>query len=118
MLREIGEPGRAEPYLRAMLERGDRIMGFGHRAYKVRDPRAAVLEHVARPLFEKNADDPLLSLARAVEQTAVALLDEYKPGRGLRGASPTRAGTAEGAVHADVRAQPRGGMDGARARTA
>ncbi|MEO2002753.1 MAG: citrate synthase, partial [Candidatus Poribacteria bacterium] len=84
MLREIGEPDRAEPYLRAMLERGDRIMGFGHRAYKVRDPRAAVLERVARPLFEKNADDPLLAMARAVEQTAVALLDEYKPGRGLR----------------------------------
>jgi citrate synthase len=84
MLREIGEPENAEAYLRAMLDRGDRIMGFGHRAHKVRDPRAAVLEQVARPLFESNADDPLLSLAKSVEQTAVALLDEHKPGRGLR----------------------------------
>ncbi len=84
MLREIGQPANAEAYLRALLDRGDRIMGFGHRAYKVRDPRAAVLERVARPLFESNADDPLLSLAKSVEQTAVALLDEHKPGRGLR----------------------------------
>ena len=84
MLREIGHSANAEKYLRDILERGDRIMGFGHRAYKVRDPRAAVLEDAAAPLLAGNADDPVLSLARDVERIAVALLDEYKPGRGLR----------------------------------
>ncbi len=84
MLREIGRAADAEGHLRDILDRGERIMGFGHRAYKVRDPRAAVLEHAAAPLLAANAGDPLLSLARDVERIAVGLLGEYKPGRGLR----------------------------------
>src|SRR5262249_10885357 len=40
MVFEIGTPERAEPYLRALLDRGERLMGFGHRIYRVRDPRA------------------------------------------------------------------------------
>ena len=81
---EIGEASLAEPYLRDKLERGDRLMGFGHRVYKVRDPRADVLATAARRLYATEADQALYELAQEVEKTAVALLAEYKPGRNLQ----------------------------------
>lgn len=88
MVFEIGEPENAEAYLRAKLERGERLMGFGHRVYKVRDPRAEVLSAAAARLYEQGeqiAGDPsLYELARYVEDKAVALLEEYKPGRNLQ----------------------------------
>lgn len=59
-------------------------MGFGHRIYKVRDPRAEVLSAAARRLFEQNGDMALYELAQHVERTAVALLAEAKPGRNLQ----------------------------------
>lgn len=84
MVFEIGEASKAEAYLRAKLERGERLMGFGHRVYKVRDPRAEVLSRAAERLFKAGGDMELYNLARSVEQTAVALLAEYKPGRNLQ----------------------------------
>lgn len=83
MVFEIGEPSRAESYLRAKLERDERLMGFGHRIYKVRDPRADVLSAAAERFFRTSGDLALYELARHVEQTAVRLLAEYKPGRRL-----------------------------------
>jgi citrate synthase len=84
MVFEIGEAGRAEPYLRQKLERGERLMGFGHRVYKVRDPRADVLSVAAEQLYQQAGDLKLYALAKSVEQTALKLLEEYKPGRHLR----------------------------------
>lgn len=84
MVFEIGEADRAEAYLRAKLERGERLMGFGHRIYKVRDPRAAVLSQAAEKMFRAGGDMELYMLAKAVEQMAVKLLAEYKPGRNLQ----------------------------------
>lgn len=84
MVFEIGEASKAEAYLRAKLERGERLMGFGHRIYKVRDPRAEVLSAAAARLFETGGDTSLYNLARTVEQQAVRLLEEYKPGRNLQ----------------------------------
>lgn len=84
MVFEIGAPEKAEPYLRAMLDRGDRLMGFGHRVYKVRDPRADVLAHAAEKMFRADGDMRLYELAKHVEGVAIQLLDEYKPGRNLR----------------------------------
>ena len=81
---EIGEAERAEEYLRAMLDRGERLMGFGHRVYKVRDPRAGVLGAAAERLYATDADRALYELAREVEETALSLLEEYKPGRNLQ----------------------------------
>jgi citrate synthase len=81
---EIGEANRAEPYLREKLERDERLMGFGHRVYKVRDPRAEVLSRAAERLYETGEEAPLYELARRVENTAVELLAEYKPGRNLQ----------------------------------
>jgi citrate synthase len=59
-------------------------MGFGHRVYKVRDPRAEVLSVAAKTMFENGGDMALYQLARSVEETAVRLLEEYKPGRRLQ----------------------------------
>jgi citrate synthase len=84
MVFEIGEASRAEPVIRAKLDAGERLMGFGHRVYKVRDPRADVLGAAAERLFDRAGDRRLYDLARTVETTAVDLLEEYKPGRNLK----------------------------------
>ncbi len=85
MVFEIGTADRAEAVIRAKLERGERLMGFGHRVYKVRDPRADVLAVAAARLLERGAADPALyGLVRHVETTALRLLEEYKPGRRLQ----------------------------------
>ncbi len=84
MVFEIGAAERAENYMRETLERGERLMGFGHRVYKVRDPRAEVLAQAAERLYESEGDEALYELARRVEEKAVELLAEYKPGRNLQ----------------------------------
>ena len=84
MVFEIGQAERAEAYLREKLESGHRLMGFGHRVYKVRDPRAEVLAAAAEILYRADGDMALYELAKSVERTAVALLEEYKPGRNLQ----------------------------------
>jgi citrate synthase len=81
---EIGDASRAEQVLRGKIEAGERLMGFGHRVYKVRDPRADVLAAAAERLFTRAGDMRLYNLARAVETTAIRLLEEYKPGRRLQ----------------------------------
>ncbi len=59
-------------------------MGFGHRVYKVRDPRADVLAKAAERMYTRTGDMSLYTLARNVEATAIRLLEEYKPGRRLQ----------------------------------
>jgi citrate synthase len=84
MVFEIGDASRAEGVLREKLARGEKLMGFGHRIYKVRDPRADVLAAAAERLFTRAGDMTLYRLARAVEATALRLLEEQKPGRRLQ----------------------------------
>jgi citrate synthase len=81
---EIGESGRAEAVLREKLGRGERLMGFGHRIYKVRDPRADVLAAAAERLYATDGDEELYKLALEVEKTALQLLAGHKPGRNLQ----------------------------------
>ena len=81
---EIGDMSRAEAYLREKLGRGERLMGFGHRIYRVRDPRADVLAAAAERLYTTDGDRDLYELALVVEQAALTLLAEYKPGRNLQ----------------------------------
>jgi citrate synthase len=80
MIDEIGTPENAEPWLRARLDANERLMGFGHRVYRTYDPRARALGKVAGSVSES---DERLALARHVEQTALRLLQEYKPHRPL-----------------------------------
>jgi len=75
---------RAEAILRRKIEAGDKLMGFGHRVYKVRDPRADVLAAAAERMFTRAGDMSLYTLARDVEAVALRLLEEYKPGRRLQ----------------------------------
>jgi len=85
MLLEIGSADRAEAWVRNQLTAGRRIMGFGHRVYKVRDPRADVLAKVVDAMAAARLEDrALFDLARAVESTTLKVLDEVKPGRNLR----------------------------------
>ena len=78
MLDDIGSPDRAEAWARAAVGRGDRIMGFGHRVYKGKDPRSALMREVASTLGGSTAE-----FAMAVEDTIVRVLAEEKPGRAL-----------------------------------
>jgi citrate synthase len=78
MLDAIGEPARAEAWLLGELSAGRRIMGMGHRIYRVRDPRAAVLERAVKSLASQR-----LELARAVERAAAKILQERRPDRPL-----------------------------------
>jgi citrate synthase len=80
---EIGTPERAEPVIRAKLDRGERLMGFGHRVYRVRDPRADVLARAAERFYSSDGDRSLYELARSVETTSLRLLRERKPDRRL-----------------------------------
>lgn len=80
MLEEIGTKERAEPWIRDMLDNGKRLMGFGHRIYKTRDPRAEALRTVTLLMTGQDAS---FDLAIHVENTAIRLLEEYKPGRRL-----------------------------------
>src|SRR5256885_797528 len=78
MLQAIGTIENAENWLRNALSIGQRLMGFGHRIYKTEDPRAEELRALARL-----ADPQEFVLARRVEELALALLEEQKPGRRL-----------------------------------
>jgi len=80
LLERIGSKEQAEPVMRQMLENGERLMGFGHRIYKTRDPRAEALREVTQALA---GADEWFDLALHTEQTAIRLLAEYKPGRQL-----------------------------------
>jgi citrate synthase len=83
MLQEIGTPDKADAYIRNEMKSGRRIMGFGHRVYKVRDPRAELLSDAAEKMAETTGDNSLLLLTKAVEETTVRVLAELKPGRDL-----------------------------------
>ena len=108
MLDAIGTLDNAEPWLRAAVERGDRLMGFGHRVYKTDDPRSVMLRGVAERLGGPNVE-----LAEQIEAKAIEVLAELKPGppalherRVLRRHRDGPLRAPAGDVHADVRVQP------------
>jgi len=78
MLEAIAKARNPEQWLRKAMARGERIMGFGHRVYKTTDPRAEELREMARV-----ADAKSFALSHEVEETALSLLEEEKPGRKL-----------------------------------
>jgi citrate synthase len=89
----VGSPDRAKGVLESELDARRRIMGMGHRVYRVRDPRAAVLEAAVERLREATLSDgssdaarvsARLELSRAVEREATALLSIRYPSRALR----------------------------------
>ena len=80
-IHEVGTPERAEDWVRASVEQGVRLMGFGHRVYRAYDPRAAALREVAESMEHK---PEWLALAIAVEDVALRVLAEKHPERALK----------------------------------
>jgi citrate synthase len=80
-LASIGSVEQAEAWLRGALDRGERLMGFGHRVYRAYDPRAAALRKVAESMEHK---PDWLQLAIEVEDVALRLLAERHPERALK----------------------------------
>ncbi|MDF1657883.1 MAG: citrate synthase/methylcitrate synthase [Verrucomicrobiales bacterium] len=83
MLDEVGEPHRAHGWVRAELDKGNRIMGMGHRIYRVRDPRALVLERCIDRMSTSSETAERIKLAKAVESAALKELAIRKPDRKL-----------------------------------
>jgi citrate synthase len=79
MLRDIGTPDRAGSYVEEQLNNKRKLMGFGHRVYKVKDPRAAILQGLCETLFKTCGTSRLYEIALRVEQKAEELLQ----GRGV-----------------------------------
>jgi citrate synthase len=78
MLEDVDRGGDAERYVREVLDRGERLMGFGHRVYRAEDPRARVLRRTAREIGA-----PRLEIAERLEEAALAELHARKPDRVL-----------------------------------
>ena len=72
MLREIGRPERVANYIDESLRTHRRVMGIGHRIYKTRDPRARVLEALARDLAVESGDPTPFDTARELERVTAA----------------------------------------------
>ncbi|WP_327054076.1 citrate synthase/methylcitrate synthase [Halomicrococcus gelatinilyticus] len=83
MLTEVHERGDPEAYVRETLDAGERLMGFGHRVYRVRDPRASVLSSAAERFYEASGDDDFFETVQSFEDVAVDVLAEHKPDRSL-----------------------------------
>jgi citrate synthase len=78
LLQQVEATGDAERYVKGVLDRGQRLMGFGHRVYRAEDPRARVLHRTAQELGSRR-----LEVAEAVETAALAELAARKPDRVL-----------------------------------
>jgi citrate synthase len=79
MLDEVEQAGDADAWVKQALDRGERLMGFGHRVYRAEDPRARVLRRTAQEL-----GSPRFEVAEALEKAAIAELTARKPDRPLR----------------------------------
>src|SRR3954471_7464209 len=78
MLDGVEKSGNAEKYVKDLLDRGERLMGFGHRVYRAEDPRARVLRRTAREI-----EAPRLEVAEKLEEAALAELKARRPDRVL-----------------------------------
>jgi citrate synthase len=78
MIEDIERTGDPDGYVKGVLDRGERLMGFGHRIYRAEDPRARVLRRTARELGA-----PRYEVAEALEKSALAELRERRPDRVL-----------------------------------
>ncbi len=80
MIDEIETPGRAAPWARRALDRGDKIMGFGHAVYRAEDPRGIVLRAAAERLGADRGGD-LVERAAGIEAEILATLAAWRPGQ-------------------------------------
>jgi citrate synthase len=76
MLEEIGSVENVRPYVEKCVTNKQKIMGFGHRVYKVKDPRAIILQSLAEQLFEKSGHDEYYDIAVELERIVEQELGE------------------------------------------
>ena len=74
MLKQIGTPAQARSHVAQALSHKKKLMGFGHRVYKVKDPRATILQDLSQRLFKECGNSPLYETALEVERAAGELL--------------------------------------------
>ena len=74
MLEEIGTPDQASSFLNEAITKKRKIMGFGHREYRVKDPRATILQDFAEELFSEFGKDEMYEVAQALEEEAISRL--------------------------------------------
>ena len=115
MLDAIGSRERIKPWVDDALARGERLMGFGHRVYRVRDPRADVLKAAIERLSADGADLPFASEVESLYPRSLAE-EESEPAAGdqcrVLHRDPARcAGNSAPGVHADLRGGARRGLD-------
>ena len=67
-MEEIGTPDRAAQYIDRKLERKEKVMGFGHRVYTVKDPRAVIIQELVQQCAAEHRMGTLYAVAQAVEQ--------------------------------------------------
>ncbi|MGE0825062.1 MAG: citrate synthase [Candidatus Binatia bacterium] len=79
MFREIKTVDNVRPFIKGKLERKERIMGVGHRVYKVKDPRATALQSLAQQLFKVKGEHPLYKVAQTVEE----VINEHVGAKGI-----------------------------------
>lgn len=79
MLNEIGSLANVEPFIRDRLEKHEKVMGFGHRVYKTRDPRAMFLKSFSKKLAEQTGNARLYEMSRKIED----LMDTAVGSRGI-----------------------------------
>jgi citrate synthase len=68
MLQRIADIEKARPYIEDLIAKKQKIMGIGHRIYRVKDPRALVLQKLAAQMIAKHGQNPLLAVAQEVER--------------------------------------------------
>ena len=119
LLLEIGKDGpveKAEEVVRAKLARKEKIPGFGHRVYHTEDPRATHLRQMSRDLGQRAGEPMWFEMSQRIE-ALVKAEKKLNPNVDFYSATTYHAlGIADRSVHADLRGQPRVGLDGARAR--
>jgi len=79
MLEEIATVENVRPYIEQCIANKNKIMGFGHRVYKVKDPRAIILQELAEQLFELKGHDKYYDIALEVER----VVEEKLAGKGI-----------------------------------
>ena len=75
-IKKVGKPENAEPVLSEMLAKKEKIMGFGHRVYKVYDPRARILKKFAESVTKRNGKEGLFRTAEQMEKVMISKLGE------------------------------------------
>ena len=122
MLDAIGTRERIKPWVDSALARGERLMGFGHKIYRVRDPRADVLKGAIERLAGGGTDLPFAGEVEAYIRQALAAGKAGPAARhqcGVLHRDPARRAEDPAAgLHADLRGGPRRRLDGACARAA